>query len=98
MSETHPKTISVNGDALVLRKPDLAFITLFIQTDGILLEDAVSEGATKVDQIQRALRETYAEIRDIQTKDIFIGAAKPIAGFGRDKTNPRPEVTKTLLI
>jgi hypothetical protein len=31
-------------------------------------------------------------------KDIFIGAAKPIAGFGRDKTNPRPEVTKTLLI
>jgi len=100
ISEPHQKTISVNGDALVLRKPDLAYITIFIQSDGILLEDAVKEGAGKVDQIQRALRETYAEIRDIQIKDIHVGEVKPTIGFGvRDKSNsPRPEVTKTLLI
>jgi uncharacterized protein YggE len=66
--ERHERTLSVNGDALIARKPDLAYISLFIQTDGILLEDAVKEGAGKVDQIQRALRETYAEIRDIQIK------------------------------
>jgi uncharacterized protein YggE len=90
----------VNGDALIARKPDLAYISLFIQTDGILLEDAVKEGAGKVDQIQRALRETYAEIRDIQIKDIHVGEVKPSIGFGvGDKSNsPRPEVTKSLLI
>jgi len=47
MPETHEtRTISVNGDALVVRKPDLAYITLYIQSNGILLEDAVKEGAS----------------------------------------------------
>ena len=98
--DTHERTISVNGDALLVRKPDLAYITLFIQTDGILLEDAVKEGANKVDQIQRTVRQTYGEIRDIETKDINVGETRPTMGFGlRDKaTSPRPEVTKSLLI
>jgi uncharacterized protein YggE len=99
MPETgETRTISVNGDALVVRKPDLAYITLFIQSDGILLEDAVKEGAGKVDQIQRALRETYAEIRDIQIKDIHVGEVKPTIGFGlRDKSNSDTFASSTSL-
>ena len=63
----------MTGDVVLVRKPDVAYVSLFIRTDGLLLEDAVKEGESKVDQVQRTLRETYREIRNIHINDVYLG-------------------------
>jgi uncharacterized protein YggE len=90
-------TISATGDVVLVRKPDLAFITLFIRAEGILLEDAVRESTHKVDQVNQTLRDTYREIREIQIKDLYVGEGRPALGLARANP-PRPEVVKSLLV
>ena len=65
--------ITVTGDVILTRKPDIAYVSLYIRADGILLEDAVRESSNKVRQIHQTLRETYKEIREIQIQDVYIG-------------------------
>jgi uncharacterized protein YggE len=90
--------ISVAGEATVVRKADMAILTVFISTDRALLEDAVNEGATKAAEVRRALRDAYDEINDIQIRDIHVGQGFA-PSFGRDKNNPpRPEVVKSVTI
>jgi uncharacterized protein YggE len=98
--QDHRPGITVTGDAILTRKPDRAYATLYVRADAILLEDAVKEVASKTEQVLRALRETYgADIKDIQVKDVYAGEGKPALGLGRDKSNPpRPEVVKGLLV
>jgi uncharacterized protein YggE len=94
-------TVTVTGDAVLQRKPDVAYVTLFLRVDGILLEDAVKESASRTEQIQRALRNAYPEIKDIQLKESYLGEGRPAMGIGRDRANaypPRPEVSQSLLI
>lgn len=96
---TETPRITVTGEAAVLRKPDVAYITLYLRSDGILLEDAVREADGKVDQIKRALRETYDEIEDIQVKDVHVGESKSAVALRPDKGNPgRPEVITGVLV
>jgi uncharacterized protein YggE len=84
---------------ILIRKPDIAYITLFLTADGVLLEDAVRESATKVERVRSALQTTYREIRDVHIQDVHLGEAKLAMGFQRDKANPpRPEVVKSVLI
>jgi uncharacterized protein YggE len=94
--------ISATGDVTLTRKPDLAYVTLYIRAEGILLEDAVREAASKTEQVLRALREAYgSEIKDVQVKDLHAGEGKPSLGLGmaRDRSNPpRPEVVTGLLV
>jgi hypothetical protein len=93
--------ITATGEVTLLRKPDVAYLTLYVRADGILLEDAVREAATKTDQVLHALRDAYgSEIKDIQVKDVYAGEGKPAIGLGtRDKSNPpRPEVVKGILV
>jgi uncharacterized protein YggE len=94
--------ISATGDVTLVRKPDVAYVSLYIRADGILLEDAVREAAGKTEQVLRGLREAYGtEMKDIQVKDVYAGEGKPALGLGmpRDKSNPpRPEVVKGLLV
>jgi uncharacterized protein YggE len=93
--------ITATGDAVLTRKPDVAYLTLYVRAEGILLEDAVRDAASKTDQVLRGLRDTYgADIKDIQVKDVHTGEGKPVLGLGgRDKSNPpRPEVVKGLLV
>jgi uncharacterized protein YggE len=98
----HTPSVHATGDIILTRKPDVAYITLYIRADGALLQDAAKEAAAKVEQLQRALRDTYgSEIHDINTKDVHVGDGKPQVGMAivRDKTNPpRPEVVKGILI
>jgi uncharacterized protein YggE len=92
--------ITVTGDVILTRKPDIAYVSLYIRADGILLEDAVRESSNKVRQVHQTLRETYKEIREIQIQDVYIGGeSRPAVGFARDSANPtRPEVVKSLLV
>jgi uncharacterized protein YggE len=96
---TETPRITVTGEATVTRKPDVAYITLYLRSEGILLEDAVKEAAGTLDRIKSQLREAYAEIKDIQVKDVHIGEAKPSPGLLADKRNPgRPEVITGILV
>jgi uncharacterized protein YggE len=92
--------ITVTGDVVITRKPDVAYVTLYVRADGILLEDAIREAASKAEQVLGALRDTYgADIKDIQIKDVHAGEGKPAMGLMRDKSNPsRPELVKGLLV
>jgi uncharacterized protein YggE len=100
MSETESTSrISVTGDVLVTPRPDVAFISLFVSGEGILMEDAVREITTKLNQVNQTLRDTYKEIRDIHIHDVFVGENRPGMGLPTHKTNsPRPEVVKSLLV
>src|SRR5262249_7409062 len=52
MENQQTPTISASGDVVITRKPDVAYVTLFVTADGILLEDAVNQCASKVDEVQ----------------------------------------------
>jgi hypothetical protein len=88
------------GDAILTRIPDVAYVTLYVKAESILLEDAVREAASKTEQVLRALRDTYgADIEDIEVKDVHAGEGKSAMGLMRDKSNPsRPEMVKGLLV
>src|SRR5262245_13779697 len=98
MENQQTPTISATGDVVISRKPDVAYVTVFITADGILLEDAVKQCASKAGEVQRTLRETYRDIGDVHVRDVYVGEGKQV-GFQRDKSNPpRPEVVKSLLV
>lgn len=93
-------TISVTADAISVRKPDVAYVSLYVRAEGILLEDAVREASGKAEDVLRALRVTCgADMKEVQLKDIHAGESKPALGIGRDRLNgSRPEVVKGILV
>ena len=98
-SETSKTTVSVNGSAKAVRSPDIAYTTLYVRANGILLEDAIKQATDKIEQINKTLKNTFPEIKETQLKDIYAGESKFYAFGGRDKAEPpQPEVIKGLLV
>lgn len=92
-------TITVTGTAKVEAKADIAYITLYIKADGILMVDAVKNAKQKVEQIQKALKEKHKEIKNIEVVDIEIGEKSTEYWSGEQKEEPpRPEVVKRMRI
>ena len=91
--------ISVSGSAKIERKPDVAYITLYIKGDGILMVDAVSKAKEKTEAIQKAIRENHKGIKDIEIIDIEIGE-KGSRYWSSEKKDepPRPQVVKRMRI
>lgn len=98
-SENEKTTVSVTGNAKIVRQPDVAFIALYVRANGILLEDAIREATNKIEAINKTLKDTFAEIKDIQLKDIYVGESKSYSFMAREKAEPpQPEVIKSLLV
>lgn len=92
-------SITVTGEAVLVRKPDVAYVNLFIRSDGTLLQDALRENAATVDQVRQALLDAYPEIRDIEIQDVFMGEGRHATGLVGDKaTIARPEVIRSFLV
>jgi uncharacterized protein YggE len=92
-------TITVSGTAKVEAKADIAYITLYIRADGILMVDAVKNAKQKVEQIQKALKEKHKEIKGIEVVDIEIGEkSKEYWSSEQKEEPPRPEVVKRMRI
>src|SRR6516162_9684173 len=92
-------SITVTGEAVLVRKPDVAYVNLFVRSDGTLLQDALRENAATVDQVRQALLEGYPEIRDIEIQDVFMGEGRHATGLVGDKaTIARPEVIRSFLV
>lgn len=92
--------VNATGDIVLTRKPDVAYISLYVRADGVLLEDAMREALAKVAQVHHALSGTFGEeIRDIQVRDLHLGDGKLALGMIREKSAPpRPEVVKGVLV
>ena len=66
-------TIRVQGHFNITRQPDVAYIILYVASEGALLEEAMSKVNTKVQKLQTALQEAYEEIQQITISDWRIG-------------------------
>ena len=98
-SETEKTTVSVTGDAIIFRQPDIAYITLYVLANGILLEDAIKQANDRIVQINKTLTDTFPDIKETQLKDIYVGESKSYSYMRHDKGEPpQPEVIKGLLV
>jgi uncharacterized protein YggE len=98
-SETEKTTVSVTGNAILVRGPDVAYITLYVFANGMLLEDAIKQATAKIEQVNKTLKDIFPEIKETQLKDIFVGESKSYSYMGGDKGEPpQPEVIKGLLV
>jgi len=89
--------ISITGSVTISRRPDIAYITLYVRTNGILLEDAIKEASAKIEQVNKTLHDTFSEIRETLIRDMYIGESK--SHWTREKAeSPQPEVIKGLLV
>jgi len=96
---TEENTISTTGTADIERKPDIAYVTLYIKGDGILMEDAIKRAREKSETIQKTLKENYKGIKEVEITDIEIGE-KGSKYWSSEKEDepPRPQVTKRMRI
>ena len=98
-SETEKTTVSVTGSAVVTRQPDIAYIALYVRSNGILLEDAFKAASQKVEEVSRTLKDAFPEIKAIELKDIYAGESKSYSFMRGEKSEPpQPEVIKGLLV
>jgi hypothetical protein len=65
-------TITVAGEGKVTAAPDLALISLGVQTEGVTVKDTQTQNTRKMNAIIAALKELKIEAKDIQTSGYSI--------------------------
>lgn len=92
-------TVSVTGKAALKAKPDVAYITLYAQADGILMVDAVKKTDTLVAEIITALKSDTNAVKDISVVDVALGEKKNEYWRSDQKEeSPRPQVVRRIRI
>ena len=92
-------TISVTGKSEVKVKPDAAYVTLYAQTDGILMVDAVKKADKLVSEITTAVNTEMNTVKGITVTDVSLGEKKSEVWRSDQKEEaPRPEVVRRILI
>jgi uncharacterized protein YggE len=71
-TEPQPRTISVNGSGVVTLTPDMATISIGVQTENTQAERAVSQNTRQAQAVADALAEFGIEPRDIKTTNFSI--------------------------
>lgn len=93
------KTITITGTAKIERKPDVAYITLYVKGSGILMVDAIKKATEKTTEIEKALKEKHKDIKEVQIQDISLGEKNREMWSSEQKDEaPRPEVIKQIRI
>ena len=92
-------TLTVSGTGKIERKPDIAFVTVYVNGDGILMTDTAKQAKEKVEVIQKALRANHKGIKAIDVTDIQIGEKRnEMWGPEMKKEPARPEMTKRIRV
>ena len=92
-------TLTVSGTGRIERKPDVAFVTLYVNSDGILMTDAAKRTKEKADAVQKAIRANHKGVKSIDVADIQIGEKQNERWSPDMKNEPaRPEMTKRIRI
>ncbi len=83
-------TVTVSGMGKVTVKPDVAYVTLYIKADGLLLADAVQKSKQKTDEIKKAITAKYSGAKEFVVKD---------SSWGSDSDKlPQPQIMKRMRI
>ena len=91
--------ISVTGSATRQLKPDVAYITLFVNGEGVLMSDAAKKSDDNVEAVLKAVKEGRTNIIDIAVTTVDVGEKSSRVWSG-DSQNapPRPQVSRQLRI
>jgi uncharacterized protein YggE len=76
----HSVTVIAHGE--IKQKPDVAYVTLFVKADALLMEDAAQDVEKKIGEIRKALKK-HPEVKDVEVTDEVLGEA--------DRQNFTPE-------
>jgi uncharacterized protein YggE len=92
-------TVTVIGKAERKFKPDIAFVTLYIKADGILMTDAAKNADQKIDEVRKAIQEKFKSIKSFDVSDVSVGEAQR-GYWGPDKKEerPHPEISRRIRI
>lgn len=92
-------TISVVGNAEETVKPDVAYVTLYAQADGILMVDAVKKVETLIGEITSAINTQTNTVKDITIVDVALGEKRQ-RHWGPDQKDeaPRPQVARRIRV
>lgn len=83
------RSLSVNGTGRVTLTPDIAYVTIGVQTEASDAADAVSENSTKTEAVVDALGSAGVEAKDIKTTNFSIYPQQKFDSQGQ----PTGEVT-----
>ena len=91
--------LKVTGNARESVRPDIAYITVYAQANGLLMEDAVKKATSLVNEITKAAKEESEIIKKIIVKDLAVGQtqSEPWRSNQTGET-PKPQVTKQIRI
>ena len=92
-------TISVTGKADEKVKPDVAYVTVYAQADGILMVDAVKKGDKLVAEITSAIKTETNTVKNITVVDVTLGEKRTEYWRSDQKQeSPRPQVARLIRI
>ena len=80
-----PRTISVSGQGEALATPDMAVVTIGVQTDGATAADALRANSSAMKATIDKLKEMDIEARDIQTSNLSVN---PRYDYERNRSQP----------
>ena len=91
--------ISVTGSATKQLAPDVAYITLYVNGDGVLMSDAAKKSDDNVEAVLKAIKEGKTNIIDIAVTIVDVGEKSSRVWSGdQQNASPRPQVSKQLRI
>jgi len=98
-AEDRQHSISVAGKADEKVKPDVAYVTVYAQADGILMVDAVKNSDKLVQEITSAVKSETNVVRSIGVVDVALGE-KTTEYWQSDqkRESPRPQVVRRIRI
>ncbi len=67
LPQNSPLEITSSGQGKVFAKPDIALVSIGVQTKGLKSNDVVTENNTKMNAITKAIKDLGVEEKDIQT-------------------------------
>jgi uncharacterized protein YggE len=92
-------TVTVTGKAKIKHKPDVAFVTLYIKADGILMSDAVKKADQKVEDVKEAIQDKFKNIKSFEVYDVSIGEAqREYFVPDRKEETSHPEIVRRIRI
>lgn len=90
-------TVMGRGKATVMKDPDVAYVTLFIQGDGMLMADAIKQAEEKSAAVEKAITENCPQTRQIEIIDLEVGD-KASRFSSSQSGSVRPQLIKRVLV
>lgn len=91
-------TVCVTGKAERKEKPDVAYVTLYVRADGILMVDAVKKADQKIEELRKAIEEASSEIQTVEVFDVNLGSPRQQWNMDGKDEPPRPQIVRSLRI